>query len=349
MKGIAHFITGVTAASFFPFAVKAAEQGNPAYFILGGAFGILPDTLDFKFYRYFYRHDITIEPDARELDPQAIAERLAEAVGRAAESPKGCRVKLCTIRVGADYWQQYSVKFDPAANEVMVRFGPVVNTGQAPIPGTLPKDAPVGRARLPVPIRQTYDATTTVDIFDGPSFLFEQAADGRVDVHFLPWHRSWSHSYLVGIGFGLLCWLAWGLWALAENGSASGFLNGWKALVIIAVGFAGHLIEDQLGFMGSNLFYPLTKKRTMGMHVMRSSDAFPNFLTVWLCGLLIFWNLYRFAESPGVEFSFLQLLLYGAAAPLGLFGILHFLFNRGKKKSEREIDTVREWGDPMMS
>ena len=48
MKGIAHFISGVAAASFFPWSVQAAVEGNPMYFILGGAFGILPDTLDFK-------------------------------------------------------------------------------------------------------------------------------------------------------------------------------------------------------------------------------------------------------------------------------------------------------------
>ena len=65
MKGIAHFSSGIAAASFFPWSVQAAAEGNPLYFILGGIFGLLPDTADFKFYRFFYRHDVNIELDPR--------------------------------------------------------------------------------------------------------------------------------------------------------------------------------------------------------------------------------------------------------------------------------------------
>ena len=39
MKGISHFISGVAAASFCPWTVQAAIEGNPMYFVLGGAFG----------------------------------------------------------------------------------------------------------------------------------------------------------------------------------------------------------------------------------------------------------------------------------------------------------------------
>ena len=60
MKGIAHFTAGVAAASFFPGAVAAAVDGNPLYFVLGGVCGLLPDTLDFKFGRFFYRHQVEI-------------------------------------------------------------------------------------------------------------------------------------------------------------------------------------------------------------------------------------------------------------------------------------------------
>jgi hypothetical protein len=68
MKGIAHFVTGVAAASFLPWSIEAALRGDPLYFILGGAFGLLPDTIDFKFYRFFYRHDVYIEPDPANRD-----------------------------------------------------------------------------------------------------------------------------------------------------------------------------------------------------------------------------------------------------------------------------------------
>ena len=40
MKGFTHFMSGVAVASFGPWAIDAALQGNPIYFILGGACGI---------------------------------------------------------------------------------------------------------------------------------------------------------------------------------------------------------------------------------------------------------------------------------------------------------------------
>ncbi len=347
MKGIAHFITGVAAASCFPFSVRAAEEGNPLYFILGGAFGILPDTIDFKFYRFFYRHDLYIEPTSRDLDPQTIADQLAGAFDRAAENGE-CRVKLSTIRMGADLWQQYKIKFDAEAGEVVVKLGPVVNTGQVPVPNSTSQNRPAGRAKLKHPVVQTYDAVTTVDIFDGPSFLFAKNEEGRIEAHFLPWHRNWSHSYTVGVSAGLVIWLLWGLMAWLGQQSMSGFIHGWKPLVIIALGYAGHLVEDQMGFMGSNLLYPFTKKRMKGMHVMRSGDSLPNFLAVWICCVIIFWNLYRFADDPTYSLSLLQVTVMGGLMPLAVFGVLFALVNRGRKKEKREIDTSKEWGDPSI-
>ncbi|HKL21631.1 MAG TPA: hypothetical protein VJ904_07485, partial [Tichowtungia sp.] len=150
MKGIAHFISGVTVASFCPWTIEAAQNGNPAYFILGAVAGILPDTVDFKFYRFFYHHDLQVEPcfgkptppkghpsgegnvklelsgsevpsmggaadlsteasakaegrgglvlfDADLLDPQPVADAVAEAVSRAADG-KRTTLKLSTIK-----------------------------------------------------------------------------------------------------------------------------------------------------------------------------------------------------------------------------------------------------------
>ncbi|MFA7257161.1 MAG: hypothetical protein WC047_06275, partial [Kiritimatiellales bacterium] len=193
MKGIAHFISGVTVASFCPWAVEAAQNGNPAFFILGAVAGILPDTVDFKFYRFFYSHDIRIEPDAGQLDPQPIADAVAAAVSAAAQGRK-TTLKLSTIKIGADNWRQYRVKIDPDAGEVRVQFGPVVSTGQVPQPNTLPTDRPVGLAKFSAPILQSYEPTYTVDIFDGPSFKFTRNQAGQVEIDFLPWHRNWSHS-----------------------------------------------------------------------------------------------------------------------------------------------------------
>ncbi|MBP7830339.1 MAG: metal-dependent hydrolase [Kiritimatiellae bacterium] len=331
MKGISHFVSGVMAASFCPWAVEAATEGNPLYFVLGGAFGILPDTIDFKFYRFFYRHDFYVDPDPQNPDPQAIADALAQAVDRARTAGRAVRIKLNTVRMGADYWRQYVVRFDAENQEVQVRIGPVVNTGQVPVPGSEPGERAVGRAKLSAPIVQTYDATTRVDIFDGPTFALEADEQGRVVLHFLPWHRNWSHSFLVGGVWALLGWLVWN----------------WQAAVVILAGYAAHLIEDQLGFMGSNLFFPITKKRFMGLHVMRSGDAIPNFSAVWLSCLLIFWNLYRMTPGLRYHFNFLQLIVYGAVIPIGLFGVVHWLLTRGGKEQAAPVELEDEFGDTM--
>ncbi|MBU0679308.1 MAG: metal-dependent hydrolase [Verrucomicrobia bacterium] len=329
MKGFSHFITGVAAASFFPWSVQAAAEGNPLYFILGGAFGILPDTMDFKFYRFFYKHDIYIIPDPHKPDPQAIAEELARAVGMAQERDKEVRVKLNTIRMGADYWQQYIVKFDAERQEVSVRFGPVVNTGQVPVPNSEPDNAPVGVAKFPCNLVQTYESVTTVDIFDGPTFAFKRDGEGRSILHFLPWHRTWSHSLLTGAFFGLLCWPIWG----------------WKAALVVPAGFSVHVLEDQLGYMGSNLFWPITKGRFQGLKRMHATDTLPNFIAVWTCIMLIFWNLYRFQPAPVYHFNFLQLILYGTVIPMGAFGLLHRFLSRNKEEEDRVIDVEREEAD----
>jgi hypothetical protein len=57
MKGIAHFITGVALATFFPEVVQSGAQGSLLP-MLGGIAGILPDTLDFKFARYLDRIEL---------------------------------------------------------------------------------------------------------------------------------------------------------------------------------------------------------------------------------------------------------------------------------------------------
>jgi len=333
MKGIAHFMSGVAAASFFPWTIRAAQEGNPLYFILGGAFGLLPDTLDFKFYRFFYPHEIYVDPDPHNPDPQEIAERLAEGIRRALQEKRTIRVKLNTIRLGADFWRQYGIRFDTGRNEVSVVIGPVVNTGQVPIPGTVEKGR-VGKASLPCRIVQTYDAVTTVDIFDGPTFAFEPTGENEVTIHFLPWHRHFTHSFTLAAAWALLGWALWS----------------WKAALVIFLGYSIHILEDQLGFMGSNLFFPFTRKRTPGLHLMRSGDALPNFATVWTACLLIFWNLARHAPHLIHRIGLSDLIIYGGILPLGAFAALLYLARRlGGAAEQEEVDLSTEWGDTMIS
>ncbi len=299
MKGIAHFIAGVAAASCVPEAIRVASEGNPTYFILGGVFGLLPDTIDFKFSRYFYRHDTEVTPDPIEPDPQYIADRVAEAVNRAHAQGKSVRVKLNTIAVGLDQWQQYEVAFDVAARTVAVRYGPVVDTGQNVLPGSKPPPNAEAVSPVDCEVKIDYLASTQVDIFDGPVFSMDPTDDGRVSPGFIPWHRAWSHSLVIGGLFGLIGGVIWGIWATAVIFGAS----------------AMHALFDQLGYMGSALFYPFHSRRMSGMKLMHSGEALANLTAVWFCCLLIFWNLWRAAPGGIPENGTKALILYGMAVP----------------------------------
>lgn len=341
MKGFSHFMSGVAVASFGPWAIDAALQGNPMFFILGGACGILPDTLDFKFYRFFYDHDVYVMPDPKDPDPKKIAEEVARAIQLGVDGNRYIRLKLGSIRLGADFWQQYTVTIDNEAMEVVCRLGPVVNTGQVPVEGTEKPDA-VGRAPLPAKVIQTYDAKLRVDIFDGPTIGFAPRTDGSFDLEFLPWHREWSHALTVGLFLGLL-------WALVSC-CFGAFTVAWQGLVTIAACYAVHVVEDQLGHMGSNLFYPFTKHRAPGLHWMHSGDGLPNFTAVWLSCILIFWNLSQ--RQPALEhpFGFWKLLLVALVVPYALFGLLRWLLNRGRKVEAMVGDDADdEWNEMKAS
>jgi hypothetical protein len=285
MKGIAHFVTGMAVATFFPEVVYGAAQQLSFGPVLGGLAGLLPDTLDFKFVRYFERLDDEIDPakittEAGHPDPQAIAERIAAAMNRAYEEEKRIEVQLHTLKLGADLWRQYSVTFDLEENGIVVQIGPAVTTGQVPIPGSeIPSLAP-GWAQVQAPILHTYDGETVIDIFSGPSLAFERAGNA-VKVTFLPWHRAWTHSLFLALLLGL-----------------AGMLIGPVYGLVMALAALAHILEDQMGYMGSNLLFPLTRGRMEGWKLFRSGDAIPNFLTVWISLAVILLNLDRFSAAP---------------------------------------------------
>lgn len=323
MKGIAHLISGVTAASFCPWAIESALNGNPAFFILGAVAGLLPDTIDFKFYRFFYPHDVCIGLDPERLDPRPVAEALAAAVTAAATGRPVC-VKLETLKLSADNWRQYRLRIDAEAGEVRVQVGPVVSTGQMPQSDVRTENRPVAAARFSAPVKQTYEPVYTVDILDGPSFLFARKDTGEVEIEFLPWHRNWSHSFTVGL---LLAGVA-ALWS-------------WQAGVVVLAAYAIHILEDQLGYMGSNLFFPFSRNRTPGLKLMHSGDALSNFTCVWLCCLTLFWNLYTAIAEPLYQVGFIRFLLYALIIPFGLFGLVRWLLLRADKGAPEE--TFTEW------
>ncbi|MEJ5309247.1 MAG: metal-dependent hydrolase [Anaerolineae bacterium] len=287
MKGISHFITGVAIATFFPEVVRAGAAGSLLP-MLGGVGGILPDTIDFKFARYWEKFDVEIDP-GREPDAEKIADTLVAAMRGAYESGKDCNVIVHTIRMGADLWREYAIRFIPDSDEIAVRIGPLVNTGQVPLAGSEPEGAVEVRRKVGVPVRNTYSEEYKVNIFSGPTFRFAREGD-QVRVHFLDWHHRWTHSLLLAVAVGAVMGLLVGL--LTGNWNTAG----WGGLVT-GLGFAGHILEDQLGHMGSNLFWPLTRKRIPGPGLIHASDAIPNFLTVWTAVALILFNLDRFSGA----------------------------------------------------
>ena len=305
MKGIAHFISGVAAASFFPAAVASAEGGS-LILALAGACALLPDTLDFKFARYFEPFDDEIAPTEAGFDAQAIAERLAAAMQTAFATNKPQTVQLHTIRLGGDLWRRYAVRFAPETNEIIVRSGPAVNTSQMSYPDSGRPGAAEGRATAGVPMINTYDAETVIDIFSGPCFRFERQ-DKTVRILFLPWHRRWTHSLTLAAALGLL----------------GGLLLGPVYGVAMGLGMAVHVLEDQLGFMGSNLLWPLTRQRTAGLRLVRSSDPIPNFFTVWAALALTIFNLDRFSATPRLPAIPFLLLVVALPAAIMLAVYVH--------------------------
>ncbi len=298
MKGISHFAIGVAAASCFPAAITAAENGNPLYFILGGIFGILPDTIDFKLYRFFYRHHAEVTPDPLNPDPQQITNAVVEAIEHAASTAKPFRIRLNTIRLGADLWQRYTLKFNLIDKCVEVEMGPKVDTGGTPVE-FMPQNQNRAKSPMNTAIKLDYTATTDIEIFEGPIFQMTPNKNGYIVPQFIPWHRQWSHSFIVGIMFAMPAWLIW---------------DAIAAFTIIAA-YSAHVIVDQLGYMGSNLFWPLTRRRTQGMKLQHSGEAFPNFSAVWLSCLLIFWNLAHNISPSTININPTTITVWAAIIP----------------------------------
>jgi hypothetical protein len=306
MKGIAHFVAGVAVATFFPEVVTSASQSLAFGPVWGGIAGLLPDTLDFRFVRYFDRVDEEIDPGQHiaqpgqhiaqpgqhttqpgqhtaqpgQLDPQVTAERIAGAMNRAYETGKRVKIRVHTLRLGADLWRQIRLTFDAARNEVIVRIGPVVTTGQVPLGGSEIQELGMGRAPIQAPMLNSYDDEVIIDIFSGPTLAFDRE-NGAVRITFLPWHRAWTHSALLALLVG-----------------TAGLVISPVVGLMMVLAVLSHIVTDQMGFMGSNLLFPFTKRRTMGWKLFRSGDALPNFLTVWVSLAVILLNLDRFSKAP---------------------------------------------------
>jgi membrane-bound metal-dependent hydrolase YbcI (DUF457 family) len=285
VKGIAHFVTGVAVATFFPDIVHGAAQSLSFGPALGGAAALLPDTLDFKFIRYFQRWDDEIDPaqitlDNGRSDPQGMAERIAAAVDRAHERGTRLHIHLHALRLAPDRWQPYGVTFDAARRQVVVRLAPLATAGQGASDARDLPDVNIGRAAVQVSFRPPERGEIWIGTFGGSSLAFEPA-DSRVRIVFLPWHRAWTHSLLAASLVGLLG----SLWTPSHG-------------LAFALALLAHALQDQLGHMGSNLLFPLTRRRRQGLGLFHSDNPLANLTTVWVGVALILFNLDRFSPAP---------------------------------------------------
>lgn len=261
MKGIAHFASGLCAASFIPGVVEQAAQGS-LLIALGGACAMLPDTFDFRFAKFVEQRDADIIPDRERLDPQVVADALAREFARV--TPDRPRiVQFHPLRLGVVDWVTYALRFDVDKGDVVV----TMNDAEA-------------RARVGK-LDYRYDGALEIIELGGPSLKLSQGENGY-QIEFLPWHRQWSHSLVLAVAIGVVIALL--------IGPLAGLVGG--------LGYVVHVLEDQLGYLGSNLFWPFTRRRFDGMKLIHSGDAIPNVVTVWLSLTLLLLNLDRARDLP---------------------------------------------------
>ena len=309
MKGISHFASGLCAASFVPSVSFDAAHGS-LLIALAGACAMLPDWLDFKFARFLEQRDADIVPSIVQPDPQAIADALAEQI-RLTTPDHPRVVQLHPAQRSALDWVLYGVRFDPLGSQIVVNMN-----GRDAIAQT---DA----------LDYTYDGMFDVIELGGPSFKLSRATpDAPVAIEFLAWHRAWSHSLLLGLALGL------GL----------GLLFDARMGCVAALGYCVHVLEDQLGHMGSNLFWPFTRVRSSGMKLLHSGDTLPNMATVWLSLTLLLLNLDRARAVPLFDLG--GYLLFVVAVPmllmLGIYARQTWQKQQRRVQAQANIDRQRD-------
>jgi hypothetical protein len=264
MKNIAHFMSGLLLASFVPGVMDAATRGS-VLIALGGACAMLPDMLDFRLARYLERRDADIAPDPLAPDAQALADALAAQMLLAEQQQRPRIVQFHPTRRGPADWWLYTLRFDMAQGDVVIR---------------LDHDGSAGRAHVGR-LDYTYEGDLHIEELGGPSLRFCPSPEG-MRIEFLPWHRQWTHSLVLAALVGLL----------------AGLLLEPRAGVVAALGFAIHILEDELGYLGSNLFAPFTRGRGAGLRLFHSTEPIPNLMTVWLSLTLLFLNMDHVRDVP---------------------------------------------------
>ncbi len=375
MKGLTHFVSGVAAATFIPQVVRMSAAGrldipgaaSSFIIVLAGMYGIMPDTLDFKVGQFFDEPDIVVDPDPLNPNPKEMAQKFAEAVSRSAQEGRMIKIQYMPIQLGANRWRQYLIIF--GEKEVSVQINEVVSTSQIPYPGTSPdpekRSATVTLSHRIKPtscdtdwlnklvrkIRKTIKGgekkkktvkPSTIDILSGTTFGLKMESDGDIYFDWLPWHRTWSHSYILG----LMLAAPWALIAYLLK------LDMWWMYGLVAfLGFAVHITEDMTGHIGGSLLWPILKPRTEGFEMFKASDPRTNFSIIYAGFILIVFNLDRFTSNlltggPESFWSWWFFLLVFLVLPLAVYFKIIARISDGIKKREAGLKFTREEEEP---
>jgi len=333
MRGLTHFIMGITVATFFKSLVTGAILTDSWLILLGGVFGLLPDTLDFKFLVYVEKQDVVIDPDPYDVKPQEIANKIADEITKVGTMKPGemRRLQMHTMKLGPDLWQSYSIYFNKAKSQVEVKVGPHATTSGIPAFGTEPPaDKALGVAKFTPKLVDTHGRATEVKGFGGPSFGFLKKKDGTVEVVFIPFHRRSGHSLTMGIVCALLGYLV---------------SQSWVVFGVIIAGWTMHIVLDTFGHMGNNLFWPITKQRTSGLYLVSASNPYWNAFTVYSCIAIILWNmnLYNASVSPAYTIPGISALgpaiylFFVVAIPWAIVGAMYYWYKQ-KTKGARPFE-----------
>ncbi len=235
--------------------------------------------------------------------PQLIASKIAEAIDKAFEENRMIVTKVYNIRLPGDVYRRFLIHYDSPHRTIKVYMGPIVTTGGIPIRGTdVPEYRKVGEAMTKHPFVKLYPRPTVIDAFSGPEIGYRKtviAGKEVVEEVFIPWHRGWSHSFTGGAIAALI---------LAGILILIGYPHWFELSIAAMLGWWMHVIEDQLGFMGSVLFPPFQKKRVPGLMIGPNHYTAMNFATAWLMLSLIIWNINRFTPT-------ITMMISGVAAP----------------------------------
>lgn len=274
--------------------------------------------------------------------PQYIADHIARAIDMAYEKGRAVTVKIHNIRMKGDVYRRFLVQYDSANQAIRVFMGPIVSTGGLPFEGTdTPKYRRVGEAKTKYPFRKVYPRPTVIDAFSGPEIGFVKTIAGDKEVveeMFIPWHRGFTHSFTAGFLATLPLLLI--LYII-------GYRNYLDLSIACMLGYWMHVIEDQMGFMGSVLLPPLTKRRVPGFMLGPRIYGLMNFSTAWLMIALAIWNINRYLplispETPRlvpIPDALLILLLALPSIVIYIAGVIdRVLYAKILRAKRREIE-----------